>query len=232
MHRTLGRTAGWGLLHFLHCPPEGSRVIPQPRVSPRASDLPRPSRVGPSPVSQFTVLLAPRHWTPSPPPTSQEWAHFTPLGTTIPSGLQCVSLEAVAPLDPQGERRRIPLTRHYSRPLSSPSVLFWSLPVGIEHNLLTAFENPGKTLNVTVVSDSATPWSVARQAHLSVGFSRQEYWSGLLCPPPGNLPHPGIEPWSPALQMDSLPAEPPGKPPMLQREIISWFADPRVSVLC
>ena len=148
----------WGLLHFLPCPPEGSRVTPQPRVSPRSSDLPRPSRVGPSPVSpQFTVLLAPRHWTPSPPPSSQEWAHFTPLGTTIPSGLQCVSLEAVAPLDPQGERRRIPLTRCYSHPLSSPSVLFWSLPVGIEHNLLTAFENPGKTLNVTVVSDSLRP---------------------------------------------------------------------------
>ena len=144
------------------------------------------------------------HWTPSPPPSSQERAHFTPLGTTIPSGLQCVSLEVVAPLDPQGERR-IPLTRHYSRPLSSPSVLFWSLSVGIEHNLLTAFENPGKTLNVTVESDSATPWTVVRQGPLSMGFFRQEYWSGLLCPPPGNLPHPGTEPWSPALQAD-LPA--------------------------
>ena len=44
------------------------------------------------------------------------------------------------------------------------------------------------------------------------GFSRPEYWSRLLCPPPGNLPNPGIEPWSPALQVDSLPSEPPGKP--------------------
>ena len=44
------------------------------------------------------------------------------------------------------------------------------------------------------------------------GFSRQEYWSGLPCPPPGDLPNPGIEPKSPALQADSLPAEPPGKP--------------------
>ena len=42
-------------------------------------------------------------------------------------------------------------------------------------------------------------WSVARQAPLSMGFSRQEYWSGLPCPPPGDLPHPGMEPTSPAL---------------------------------
>ena len=44
------------------------------------------------------------------------------------------------------------------------------------------------------------------------GFSRQEYWSGLPCPPPGDLPNPGIGPRSLALQMDSLPSEPPGKP--------------------
>ena len=42
----------------------------------------------------------------------------------------------------------------------------------------------------------ATPWTVARQAPLSIGFSRQEYWSGLPCPPPGDLPNPGIEPKS------------------------------------
>ena len=57
-----------------------------------------------------------------------------------------------------------------------------------------------------------TPWTVARQAPLSVGFSRQEYWSGLPFPSPGDLPDPGIEPGSPALQADSLPSEPPGKP--------------------
>ena len=43
------------------------------------------------------------------------------------------------------------------------------------------------------------------------GFSRQEYWSGLTCPPPGDLPNPGIEARSPTLQVDSLPAEPQGK---------------------
>ena len=54
--------------------------------------------------------------------------------------------------------------------------------------------------------------TIALQAPLSMGFSRQEYWRGLLCPPPGDLPNPGIEPRSPILQADSLPAEPQGKP--------------------
>ena len=44
-----------------------------------------------------------------------------------------------------------------------------------------------------------------------MGFSRQEYWNGLPFPPPGDLPDPGIEPGSPALQVDALPSEPPGK---------------------
>ena len=52
----------------------------------------------------------------------------------------------------------------------------------------------------------------AHQAPLSMGFSRKEYWSGLPCPPPGDLPDPGTEPRSPALQADSLPSEPAGKP--------------------
>ena len=58
----------------------------------------------------------------------------------------------------------------------------------------------------------STPWTVACQASPSMGSSRQEYWSGLPFPSPGDLPHPGIEPGSPALQADSLPSEPPGKP--------------------
>ena len=56
------------------------------------------------------------------------------------------------------------------------------------------------------------PWTVAHQAPPSMGFSRQEYWSGLPFPSPGDLPNPGIKPRPPALQADSLPAEPPGKP--------------------
>ena len=63
------------------------------------------------------------------------------------------------------------------------------------------------------MSDSfATPWTVARQTPLSMGFSRQAYWSGLSFPSPGDLPDPGIEPGSPALQADSLLSESPGKP--------------------
>ena len=58
----------------------------------------------------------------------------------------------------------------------------------------------------------ATPWTVAHQAPLSMGFSRQEYWSGLLFPSPGDLPNPGIELRSSALQEDSLPTELWGKP--------------------
>ena len=58
---------------------------------------------------------------------------------------------------------------------------------------------------------SLTPWTVAHQASPSMGFSRQEYWSGLPFPSPGDLPHPGIKPRSPALKADALPSEPPGK---------------------
>ena len=57
-----------------------------------------------------------------------------------------------------------------------------------------------------------TPWTVACQALLSIKLSRQEYWSGLPFPSPGDLPYPGIEPLAPALPTDSLPSEPPGKP--------------------
>ena len=56
-----------------------------------------------------------------------------------------------------------------------------------------------------------TLWTVAHQAPLSMGFSRQEYWSGLPCPPPGDLPNPGIKPRSPALQVVSLLTKPPWK---------------------
>ena len=75
-----------------------------------------------------------------------------------------------------------------------------------------AYLSKGAVLSRSVMSDSATAWTVARQAPLSMGFSRQEYWSGLPCPPPGGLPSPDIEPRPPALQANSLSSEPPGKP--------------------
>ena len=65
----------------------------------------------------------------------------------------------------------------------------------------------------------ATLWTVAHQAPPSIGFSRQEYWSGLPFPSPGDLPDPGIEPRSPALQADALTSEPPGK----QRVQHNWM---------
>ena len=58
----------------------------------------------------------------------------------------------------------------------------------------------------------ATPWTVAYQALSSMGFSRQECWSGLPFPSPGDLPDPGIKPGSPSLQADALPSEPVGCP--------------------
>ena len=57
----------------------------------------------------------------------------------------------------------------------------------------------------------ATPWTVAYQAPPSMGFSRQEYWNGLPFPSPGDVPDPGIEPWSPEFQADALTSEPPGQ---------------------
>ena len=81
------------------------------------------------------------------------------------------------------------------------------------------YMEPQKTQKVKVKVKSlshvrlfATPWTVAYQAPPSMGFSRQKCWSGLPFTSPGDLPHPGIEPRSPALQADALLSEPPGKP--------------------
>ena len=69
-----------------------------------------------------------------------------------------------------------------------------------------------KVKSLSRVQLFSTPWTVAYQTPLSMGFSRQEYWSGLPFPSPGGLPNPGIKPGSPALQADALLSEPPGKP--------------------
>ena len=75
------------------------------------------------------------------------------------------------------------------------------------------FGTPRVGVSHSVVLDSLLPpWMVVCQAPRSMEVSRQEYCSGLLFPSPGDLPDTGIEPWSPALQADSLPSEPPGKP--------------------
>ena len=69
-----------------------------------------------------------------------------------------------------------------------------------------------KVKSLSRVQIFATPWTVAFQTPMSMGFSRQVYWNGLPFSSPGDFPSPGIEPGSPPLQADSLPSEPPGNP--------------------
>ena len=65
-------------------------------------------------------------------------------------------------------------------------------------------------------------WTIACQGPLSMGFAKQEYWSRLPCPSPGDLPSPGIKPGSPAMQADPLPSEPPGKPILWDNHFCRW----------
>ena len=81
--------------------------------------------------------------------------------------------------------------------------------LAVSHTLTSVISSEVKWLSH--VRLFATPWTVACQAPWSMEFSRQEYWSGLPFPSPGNFPNPGIEPGSPTLQADTLPSEPPGK---------------------
>ena len=74
----------------------------------------------------------------------------------------------------------------------------------------------------------ATPWTVAFQAPQFMRFSRQGYWTGLTCPPSGDLPDPGIKPRCPALQKDSLPSELPGKPRSCLLLLLSHFSRVRL----
>ena len=103
--------------------------------------------------------------------------------------------------------------------LKKKKILFSFLPqwasllLQLRHDYNLLFIRCGSV--ASVVSDTAAPWTAAHQAPLSMGFSRQEYWSGLPCPPPGGLPDPGIQPASPASlasQTDSLPLSHQGSP--------------------
>ena len=88
----------------------------------------------------------------------------------------------------------------------------WKLKVKVKAKLLSR------------VQLFATPWTVAHQASPSMGFSRQEYWSGLPFPSPGDLPDPGIQPGSPALGADALTSEAPGKPGCLPLSFLQNLA--------
>ena len=127
-----------------------------------------------------------------------------------------------SPLHPAASRPTLRVTSQQAFPSPCPQhththrtcllvVYFISLfildpcPPGVIHT--------GKCVCCLVMSDFVTSRTVSCQAPLSVEFSRQEHWSGLPFPSPGDLPNPGIKPRSPALQADSLPMEPPGEPP-------------------
>ena len=113
----------------------------------------------------------------------------------------------VAPLGPQTHSMVIFLVSEYIIGIdimivgTSPTLVPWHVALQ-----LSCFSH---------IQFFATLWTVASQALLSMGFSRQEHWSGFPCPPPGDRPNLGIEPMSPvspAVQVNSLPTELPGKP--------------------
>ena len=95
----------------------------------------------------------------------------------------------------------------------SPASEAQSLNHWFTREVAPVYYSSSSSLVAKLCSILATPWTVACQAPLSMGFSRQEYCSGLLLPSPGDLPDPGIKPGSPALQADSLQTELQGKPP-------------------
>ena len=90
-------------------------------------------------------------------------------------------------------------------------------------------ENVDCTSSLSHVQLFVTPWTVARQAPLSMESSRQEYWSGLPFPSPGDLPDPGIEPVSRALQVDALPLSHLGSPIRKRRTILSMRSFTQIS---
>ena len=104
----------------------------------------------------------------------------------------------------EGGLKTIMHPKEYMKPLLWSITVKW---VPVNHDIKNS------VFSLSVVSDSLQPHGLQPTRFLCPwGFSRQERQNGLLCPPPGDLPNPGIEPRSSALQADSLPAEPPGKP--------------------
>ena len=90
-----------------------------------------------------------------------------------------------------------------------PSILAWRIPCTEEPGRLWSIVKV-KVKSLSRVQLFVTPWTVAHQAPPPMGFSKQEYWSGLPFPSPGDLHDPGIKPRSPTLQADALTSEPPG----------------------
>ena len=137
----------------------------------------------------------------SPEPRAQ--ATLTTPTAPVRWGKSCV-LEALPPLDLSFP----PLGVHVYTHTHTPT----HVRAPVQAVCASGFRLDGGGLVTKSCPTVATPLAVPPQAPLSMGFSRQEYWSGLPFPSPGNLPNPGIKPRSPAVQADSLPTELPGKP--------------------
>ena len=123
--------------------------------------------------------------------------------------VSCIATDSL-PAEPPGKPKN---TR-----VISLSLLQWSCPgsPSLQVDSLPAELTAKSKSCLTVIL-----WTLAYQTLLSMEFSRQEYWSGLPCPPPGDLPHLGIKLRSPALQVNSLLSEPPGRPIHLKYSVFS-----------
>ena len=112
----------------------------------------------------------------------------------------------------QGSNSRSPALRSDALPSELPGKPRWFQKV--------------KVKSLSRVRLFAIRWTVAYQPPSSMGFSTQEYWSGLPFPSPGDLPDPGIEPKSPTLRADALTCEPPGKSKWYQKRLVNGIHSP------
>ena len=160
---------------------------------------------GPDPSSKATL------WVTGPPVFSSAKCGNPIWVNPPPSSLPIPSLWVVPVHQPQAPQ----LGKTHETPLSlrAEGLLFLH---GLETPLLSRSGGEkglrGSGAGTLGCLTLVTQRTMGRQARLSMGFSKQEYWSGLPCPPPEDIPNPGIKPRSPTLQIDSLPAELPGKP--------------------
>ena len=127
----------------------------------------------------------------------------SPPGSSVHGVVQARTLEWVAISSSRGSSRPRDRTCVFCASFTGKQILYhWA--TGEAHSLRTVHSKWGVCVCVCACVLShfirvclfVTPWAIARQAPLSLGFSRQEYWSGLPCPTAGDLPHPGIEPTS------------------------------------
>ena len=132
-----------------------------------------------------------------------EWDRFDLLNGTIPQRRKWLPTPVFLP----GEF-------HVQRSLAGPSPWGCRIKLTLSPLLFSCYsvDKRKKVKSLNRVRFFATPWTVAYEAPPSMKFSRQEYWSVLPFPSPGDLPNPGIKPGSPALQADALLSEPPRKP--------------------